>query len=230
MEMEREKEQEFEWLKAQKIEITVDLLAAAKQQLQFLAAVDKNRWLYDACLFSPSMIWNNASYSEMVEKEASCMKTFVFLVSLGLYGISKTSHHNKSVPRPHMNNDIFLQGAIARYKGFLHIIKRNWEKSINCFFVYQLTTLILSGTHTSCILFLTVKMRVKHLARILAHDDMDSDRSKGKKLDVGFFGTTRHWEETFGRRYWKAGAMYRGSDPSPLTTIPFQSNILSKVV
>jgi hypothetical protein len=47
MEMEREKEQEFEWLKAQKIEITVDLLAAAKQQLQFLAAVDKNRWLYD---------------------------------------------------------------------------------------------------------------------------------------------------------------------------------------
>jgi len=47
MEREREKEQEFEWLKAQKIEITVDLLAAAKQQLQFLAAVDKNRWLYD---------------------------------------------------------------------------------------------------------------------------------------------------------------------------------------
>jgi hypothetical protein len=47
MEMEREKQQEFEWLKAQKIEITVDLLAAAKSQLQFLAVVDKNRWLYD---------------------------------------------------------------------------------------------------------------------------------------------------------------------------------------
>ena len=47
MQMEREKEQELEWLKAQKIEITVDLLVAAKQQLQFLAAVDKNRWLYD---------------------------------------------------------------------------------------------------------------------------------------------------------------------------------------
>lgn len=40
-------EQELEWLEAQKTAISVDLLAAAKQQLQFLAAVDKNRWLYE---------------------------------------------------------------------------------------------------------------------------------------------------------------------------------------
>lgn len=126
-----------------------------------------------------------------------------------------------------MNNDIFLQGAIARYKGFLHIIKRNWEKSINCFCVPTYDIDLIWHTHqlhpvSYC------KDVSQALGRILAHDDMDSDRSKGKKLDVGFFGTTRHWEETFGRRYWKAGAMYRGSDPSPLTTIPFQSNILSK--
>lgn len=46
--MEMAKEQEFEWAEAQEIEISVDdLVAAAKQQLQFLAAVDRNRWLYE---------------------------------------------------------------------------------------------------------------------------------------------------------------------------------------
>lgn len=40
-------DQTLEWLEAQKIEISVDLFAAAKQQLQFLAAVDRNRCLYD---------------------------------------------------------------------------------------------------------------------------------------------------------------------------------------
>ena len=38
---------EVEWVEAQKIETSVDLIAAAKQQLLFLAAVDRNRWLYD---------------------------------------------------------------------------------------------------------------------------------------------------------------------------------------
>lgn len=42
-----EMEQEFEWVEAQKIEISVDLVPAAKQQLKFLSAVDKNRWLYE---------------------------------------------------------------------------------------------------------------------------------------------------------------------------------------
>ncbi|KAJ6868483.1 glycine-rich domain-containing protein 1-like isoform X1 [Populus alba x Populus x berolinensis] len=310
MEMEREKEQEFEWLKAQKIEITVDLLAAAKQQLQFLAAVDKNRWLYDgptldraifrynACwlpllakhLESPisegplvvpldcewiwhchrlnplryksdceelygkildysdvvssvngvckrqtEEIWNrfypherydlDLDFSEAVNEKISTLEkcTNYDLVS----AVKRQSPFFYQVSRPHMNNDIFLQGAIARYKGFLHIIKRNWEKSINCFCVPTYDIDLIWHTHqlhpvSYC------KDASQALGRILAHDDMDSDRSKGKKLDVGFFGTTRHWEETFGRRYWKAGAMYRGSDPSPLTTIPFQSNILSK--
>lgn len=45
--MEMEKQQELEWLEAQKIGISVDLVAAAKRQLQFLAAVDKNRCLYE---------------------------------------------------------------------------------------------------------------------------------------------------------------------------------------
>ncbi|KAK8942145.1 hypothetical protein KSP40_PGU019891 [Platanthera guangdongensis] len=45
-----EKEQESEWLEAQKIVISEDLVAAAEQQLRFLAAVDRRRFLYDGPL------------------------------------------------------------------------------------------------------------------------------------------------------------------------------------
>lgn len=38
---------EMEWKEAQKTVINVDLVAAAKRQLKFLAAVDRNRWLYE---------------------------------------------------------------------------------------------------------------------------------------------------------------------------------------
>lgn len=40
-------EQESEWNEAQNISVSVNLLAAAKRQLEFLAAVDRNRWLYE---------------------------------------------------------------------------------------------------------------------------------------------------------------------------------------
>lgn len=46
-----EKNQELEWVEAQQIEIGVDLVAAAKRQLQFLSAVERNRFLYE----SPSL-------------------------------------------------------------------------------------------------------------------------------------------------------------------------------
>lgn len=45
--IENKMDHEVEWLEAQKVETSVDLLAAAKQQLLFLAAVDRNRCLYD---------------------------------------------------------------------------------------------------------------------------------------------------------------------------------------
>ena len=48
-----EVKQEFEWNEAQKIVISVDLVAAAKLQLQFLAAVDRNRYLYEG----PTLEW-----------------------------------------------------------------------------------------------------------------------------------------------------------------------------
>lgn len=40
------KDKQLEWLEAQKLVISNDLVAAAKQLLKFLAAVDRNRDLY----------------------------------------------------------------------------------------------------------------------------------------------------------------------------------------
>ena len=51
------------------------------------------------------------------------------------------------------------------------------------------------------------------LNRVLDHDDTDSDRSVGKKLNTGFKDTCELWEQTFGSIYVKAGAMYRGDQP-----------------
>lgn len=131
------------------------------------------------------------------------------------------------VSRPHMRNDKFLEGAVARYKGFLHIIKRNRERSIRRFCVPTYDIDLIWHTHqlhpvSYC------KNLVDLIGKVLEHDDTDADRTKGKKLDVGFSETTKQWEETFGSRYWRAGGMYRGGAPSPITTTPCTSNIVTK--
>ena len=71
---------------------------------------------------------------------------------------------------------------------------------------------------------------IKLLGKVLEHDDMDSYRTKGKTLDVGFFVTAKQWEEAFGTWYWRARAMYRGTAPSPVTTTPFLSDMTGKEV
>lgn len=114
-----------------------------------------------------------------------------------------------------MNDDVFLEGAVARYKGFLHLIKRNWEHSKRCFCVPTYDIDLIWHTHqlhpvSYC------KDVMAALGKILEHDDTDSDRTRGKKLDTGFSRTTKQWEDMLGSRYCRAGAMYRGQAPSPL--------------
>ncbi|GKB20637.1 hypothetical protein Tco_0854560 [Tanacetum coccineum] len=41
-----------------------------------------------------------------------------------------------------------------------------------------------------------------------------------QKLDTGFFETIHQWEETFVSTYQRAGVMYRGTAPTPVTTSP----------
>ena len=128
-----------------------------------------------------------------------------------------------------MNNQVFLEAAVARYKGFLYLIKRNRERSIRCFCVPTYDIDLIWHSHqlhpvSYC------KDLCKLIGKVLEHDDTDSDRTKGKKLDAGFSETTKQWEETFGSRYWRAGAMYRGTAPSPLTTTPYSPNMMTKKI
>lgn len=132
------------------------------------------------------------------------------------------------VSRSYVNNEVFLQEAVARYKGFLYLIKKNRERSLRRFCVPTYDVDLIWHTHQLHPESYSNDM-VKLIGKVLEHDDTDSDRGKGTKLDTGFSNTTSQWEETFGRRYWKAGAMYRGNAPSPVATCPFAaSDVLSK--
>ncbi|KAK9285971.1 hypothetical protein L1049_025173 [Liquidambar formosana] len=309
-----EMKQELEWAEVQKIVISEHLIATAKRQLQFLAAVDRNRWLYEGPGLQRAIYRYNACWLPLLAKHSeSKISEGPLVVPLDcewiwhchrlnpvryktdceeLYGrildncnvvsslegasewqteeiwkrvypeepynfdltkacsddipekFSETKKYTKydlvsavkrqspffyQVSRPHMDNDLFLEGAVARYKGFLHLMKRNWERSKKCFCVPTYDIDLIWHSHQLHPVSYCKDMS-ETLGKVLEHDDMDADRTKGKKLDVGFSGTTKQWEETFGIRYWRAGAMYRGSAPSPLTNIPGPSNIVSKKV
>ncbi|MCD9645479.1 hypothetical protein HAX54_034440 [Datura stramonium] len=307
-----EMEQQLEWNEAQKIEINVDLVAAAKQHIEFLATLDRNRWLnegpglniaiyrYYSCwlpllakhsdcpffegpLVVPldcEWVWhchrlNPVRYKTDCEQLYGRILDNHNIVS-SVKGISKMeteetwkhfypnepydldsaralSDNNPAqilksekcsnydlvsavkrqspffyqVSRPHMTSEIYLKGAVARYKGFLHLIRRIRERSIESFSVPTYDIDLIWHTHqlhpiSYC------KDLVDIMGKVLNHDDTDSDRTKGKKLDTGFSGTTKFWEEMYGLRYWRAGAMYRGNAPSPLRICPYPSNPVSK--
>ncbi|KAL0350297.1 UNVERIFIED_CONTAM: Glycine-rich domain-containing protein 1 [Sesamum radiatum] len=355
-----EREQELEWEEAQSTEINVDLVSAAKRQLKFLAAVDRNRWLYegpglDRAIYRQELdlitaLWNFLCSSLLIVTCYSQHNTtpnpyvFVIVNDLLLHSIRYNAYwlpllakhsetqllegplvvpldcewvwhchrlnpgrykqdceefygrildnqnvvsslegsstkateeiwgtlfpgepyeldmetvlqdnvcghrvlgekHTKydlvsaaqrqspffyQVSRTHMNDNRYIQGAVARYKGFLHLIKRNKEKGIKSFSVPTYDIDLIWHTHqlhpaSYC------KDLLKIMGKILDHDDTDSDRTKGQKLDVGFSGTTKTFEEMYGSRYWRAGAMYRGSAPSPVRPTPY-SGIVTKEV
>lgn len=303
-----ELEQELEWAEAQNIAISVDIVAAAKQQLKFLAAVDRKRELYggpalERAIYRYNACWLPllAKYSESqltkgplvvpldcewvwhchrlnpVRYKADCEKFYgkvldnCNVVSSIQESSTKESEtiwnelfpnepyefdfsgaFSKKVPgegnytkydlisavkrqspffyqvsRVHVSNDLFLESAAARYKGFLHLIKRNNDKFLKRFCVPTYDVDLMWHTHQLHPSSYS-KDLVSLLGKVLEHDDTDSDRSKGMKLDTGFFDTTKQWEDTFGSRYWRAGAMYRGTAPSPVTFVPHHSNDVTK--
>ncbi|KAK9097038.1 hypothetical protein Sjap_022535 [Stephania japonica] len=307
-----EKEQESEWLEAQKIVASLDLVSAAKRQLEFLAAVDRHRCLYDGpvldrAIFRYKKYWLPllAKYAESEELEgllvvpldcewiwhchrlnpirykADCEecygrildnKNVVSMVqgasqkkteeiwnklypeepyeldlTNSLYenfsekfscdsgsttydlvlAVKRQSPFFYQVSRPCMNDDHFLKGSVARYKGFLHLIKRNKERSIRRFCVPTYDVDLIWHTHQLHPVSYGKDM-IEALGMVLEHDDTDSNRTKGQKLDLGFSETTKQWEETFGYRYWRAGAMYRGTPPSPVAVLPWLANDMDK--
>ncbi|GAV72026.1 LOW QUALITY PROTEIN: DUF1399 domain-containing protein, partial [Cephalotus follicularis] len=302
-----ENQQNVEWAKAQKIIISEDLVAAAKQQLKFLAVVDRNRHLYsgpaldqaiyrykycwlpllakhgDSQVSGPLVvpldcewvwhchrlnpvryqndckqfygrildnknvlssvdetfhnetvaIWDKMFPSEPYELNVSIQR--VAKDTIGAFGttdydlvwaVQRQSSFFYQVSRPYMSDDLFLEEAVARYKGFLHLVRKNGERSIrhSCVPTYDIDLI----WHSHQLHPVSYAKDVEAVTgKMLEHDDTDSDRTKGKKLDMGFSGTKNHWEETFGSRYWKAGAMHRGSPPSPLKTNLSQLDIVS---
>lgn len=128
-----------------------------------------------------------------------------------------------------MSDDEFLEGALARYRGFLHLIRRNRERSLKRFCVPTYDIDLLWHSHQLNPAAYCEDL-TQLIGKVLEHDDTDSDRTKGMKLDVGFSGTTKQYEGTFGRRYWKAGAMYRGSTPTPVTKTRFSYETINKKV
>ncbi|KAF3787175.1 Glycine-rich domain-containing protein 2 [Nymphaea thermarum] len=296
--------QELEWLEAQNIVISRDLVAIAKEQLLFLEAVDRNRCLYDGPVLDRAIhryknywlplldkhnqskltsgplvvpldcewvwhchrlnpvryksdcerfygrildnhdvlsnvkgaskqetaeLWNNLYPKEpyeldfcykSTEDNAEAVPAAIASITYDLVSaVKRQSTFGYQVTRPCMHDVRFLQEAVARYKGFLHLIKRNKERSIQQFCVPTYDIDLIWHSHQlqpACY----NKDLIQVLGRVLEHDDTDSDRSKGKKLDVGFSSTTKQWEETFGRRYWRAGAMHRGNSPSPVVVNP----------
>ncbi|KAI4314456.1 hypothetical protein L6164_027364 [Bauhinia variegata] len=309
-----EPQQEFEWNEAQKIAIGVDLVAVAKQQLQFLAAVDRNRHLYDGPALERAIYRYNACWLPLLAKhtesrifegplvapldcewvwhchrlnpvryKSDCEELYGQIldssnVVSSIEGINATQTEktwNKMYPdepynidlmnvssediserinklakytkydlvsaakrqtpfvyqvsRPHMKNDLFIEEAVARYKGFLHLIKRNKEKGLKRFCVPTYDVDLIWHSHQLHPVAYCKDLN-EALGKVLEHDDTDSDRTKGKKLDTGFSGTSQQWEKTFGSRYWKAGAMYRGNTPSPVTRNLYSPNTIRKVV
>jgi hypothetical protein len=150
-------------------------------------------------------------------------------VFISLRIVSYVPHFCGQVARPCMHDVLFLEEAVARYKGFLHLIKRNKQKSVRRFCVPTYDIDLIWHSHQLQPVCYN-KDLVQVLGKVLEHDDTDSDRSEGKKLDVGFSGTTKQWEETFGRRYWRAGAMYRGNPPSPVVVNPILSASMNEKV
>ncbi|KAK4367906.1 hypothetical protein RND71_011698 [Anisodus tanguticus] len=267
--MEMEMEQQLEWNEAQKIVINIDLVAAAKQHLEFLATIDRNRWLNEGPGLNMAIYRYYSCWLPLLAKHSECpFFEGPLVVPLDcewvwhchrlnpvryktdceqLYGRILDNHNVVSsvkgmskmetketwkqlypnepydldsaralsdnniaqilesekcsnydlvsavkrqspffyqVSRPHMINEVYLEGAVARYKGFLHLIRRNRERSINSFSVPTYDIDLIWHTHqlhpiSYC------KDLVDIMGKVLDHDDTDSDRTKGKKLDTG---------------------------------------------
>ncbi|MCO5572364.1 hypothetical protein L7F22_026117 [Adiantum nelumboides] len=124
--------------------------------------------------------------------------------------VERQSSFYYQVSRPHMEDERFLNAALQRYKGFLYLLKLS---SLRLFLVPTYDIDLMWHSHQACS-GVYREDTVKLLGRVLNHDDTDSDRTEGQKLDTGYNRTKSLWQSTFGSSYEKAGAMYRGEVPA----------------
>ncbi|XWS21368.1 hypothetical protein CRYUN_Cryun30bG0049600 [Craigia yunnanensis] len=205
-----EKHQELEWEEAQKIAISVDLVAAAKLQLRFLAEVryktdceelygrvlDNQNVLSSTratCRKQPEEIWKRMYSDEPYELnicthfpknvenfQKTSKSTEYDLIS----AVNRQSPLFYQVSRSHMNDNLFLEEAAARYKGFLHLIKRNWEKSVRCLCVPTYDVDLIWHSHQLHPVSYS-KDLVATLGKVLEHDDTDCGKTHLVKVLAG---------------------------------------------
>ncbi|EOA12726.1 hypothetical protein CARUB_v10028152mg [Capsella rubella] len=289
--MEKEEEQKLEWLESQKIETSIDLFAAAKQQLQFLAVVEHKPWLYHGPILEKAIYRYNAywlpllaKYSESSDilegplvppldcewvwhchrlnpvryivdchilyekvldnsgvtsstsgscklqtenlwKELYPMEPYeldmvkanserVDLSTLEKYttydlvsAVNTQSSFYYTFAKTHdVDSDIIIQEAVGRYKAFLHLLKRNKEKSIKLIIAPTYDIDLIWHTHLLHPSFY-YKDTVKILGSILQHlYGKDSNKSKAETLESVFSEISAQWEDTYGQIYCKARA------------------------
>ncbi|XP_024523119.1 glycine-rich domain-containing protein 1-like [Selaginella moellendorffii] len=279
-----------EWRKAQEITLSLDVVAAAKSQLEFLSLVHANFKLFErpvleraieryqyCCLpllanssgtFVPPLdcgwIWHCHRLNP-VQYADDCKRLFGKIVdgpslarhrndlqqsastwasnfpdepyTLDIYGGDSTRRYTErptnifydlaeaalrqksfyyQVSEPHYLDESFLVAAVARYKAFLHLVRKSGTST---FFVPTYDIDLIWHTHQLHPVSYHNDL-TQVLGRIFEHDDTDSNRDSGGKLDNGFTKTRSMWEDTYGLPYEKAGCMYRGEPPASIPGTP----------
>ena len=109
---------------------------------------------------------------------------------------------------PHYRDKKFLNSALERYKKYLSLKKKNpSEFLVPCYDIdlvwhtHQLHP-VDYGKFTKSL-----------LGRLLIHDDTDSDRNPGSKLNVATDKTRLLWQQEYQEPFNSFGAMYRGDSP-----------------
>ncbi|KAI5058784.1 hypothetical protein GOP47_0026954, partial [Adiantum capillus-veneris] len=148
-----------------------------------------------------------AASEDLLRKESAFSRKITYDLQAA---IERQSSFFYQVSRPHMEEERFLYAALQRYKGFLYLLKLS---RLRVFLVPTYDIDLMWHSHQACS-GVYREDTVKLLGRVLNHDDTDSDRTEGQKLDTGFNRTRNLWQNMFGSSYEKAGAMYRGEPPA----------------
>lgn len=99
-----------------------------------------------------------------------------------------------------MDDNGFLKETVARYKGFLYLIKRNEEMSTGCFCVPTYDINLIWHSHRLNSLSYCEDLSAI-LGKMVGHNDCILDDSERAKLKDGFKQTKKFWNDVFGKPY-----------------------------
>ncbi|KAF8684882.1 hypothetical protein HU200_044092 [Digitaria exilis] len=229
-------EQAARWAAAQEeVPVGVDLVAAALRQLEFLAAVDRRRWLYEGPLLDRAIRRYKACWLPLLAKHTNApVVDGPLVVPLDCEWIWHCHRLNpvqylrdcKKVYGRILNNDNVESSTGTKSK----IQSQKIWKELYPEEPFELeysssseTTMDVNPGATDGIsydLVSAVKRQSSFYYQFWSMMTLTLIDLKGRSFDVGFTETTEQFEGTFGVRYWKAGCMYRGNTPSPVTSTP----------